>query len=187
MLQKFKHHMNNLKKIFRWATKLWKHLKCQSYWQMKGVLVLFQTVHFLINISVSWMWTLLQWRRRAFYLDVSLLIDEEVLWFKVSVDQVKGVQIFKGQNYLWSIKACMGFTAERERVQRERAKDKEKTHRYIKPSARIKQMDWTSMHQWFTALEHNVTAKKTNKYYACHSLTLAQISSDFTGSHGLVL
>lgn len=44
--------------------------------------------------------TVLQSRARDGYLYIALLIDEEVLWFKVSVDQVEGMQIFKCQNYL---------------------------------------------------------------------------------------
>lgn len=98
----------------------------QSYW----------TVHLLtinvciFNLSV----TRVQWRTCVYYLDIALLIDEEVLWFKVSVDQVKGMQIFKGQNYLWSIKARVGFTAEekdeqkKEKVREER---RENTHEVI--------------------------------------------------------
>lgn len=63
----------------------------------------YRTVHLLSNKYVcifNLNVTRVQWRTCVYYLDIALLIDEEVLWFKVSVDQVKGMQIFKGQNYL---------------------------------------------------------------------------------------
>lgn len=44
------------------------------------------------------------------YLNIPLLIYEQVLRLQVSVNEVQGVKVLKGQYYLSCIKSCMLFT-----------------------------------------------------------------------------
>lgn len=45
------------------------------------------------------------------YLNVPMLIYKQVFRFQVSVDEVQGVKVLKGEYYLSCIKSCMVFTA----------------------------------------------------------------------------
>ena len=47
------------------------------------------------------------------YLDVPMLIYEQVFRLQVSVDEVQGVKVLKGEYYLSCIKSCMVFTERR--------------------------------------------------------------------------
>ena len=42
---------------------------------------------------------------------VALLVDEQILWFDVSVDKIQRVKVFKGQYNLGCVEAGMWFTA----------------------------------------------------------------------------
>lgn len=44
------------------------------------------------------------------HLYVTLLVDEQVLWLEISVDEIQGVKVFKGQDNLGSVKAGVWFT-----------------------------------------------------------------------------
>lgn len=43
-------------------------------------------------------------------LDVTLLVDEQVLWLEISVDEIQRVKVLKGQYNLGCVKAGMWFT-----------------------------------------------------------------------------
>lgn len=45
------------------------------------------------------------------YLYVTLLVNEQILWLQISIDQIQRVKVFKGQYNLGCIEAGMGFTA----------------------------------------------------------------------------
>lgn len=47
------------------------------------------------------------------YLNVPMLIYEQVFRLQVSVDEVQGVKVLKGEYYLSCIKSCMVFTERR--------------------------------------------------------------------------
>ena len=47
---------------------------------------------------------------------VTLLVDEQVLRFKISVDEIQRVKVFKGQYNLGCVEAGVWFTAERMKV-----------------------------------------------------------------------
>lgn len=44
------------------------------------------------------------------YLNIPMLIYKQVFRFQVSVDEVQGVKVLKGEYYLSCIKSCMVFT-----------------------------------------------------------------------------
>lgn len=47
------------------------------------------------------------------YLNITMLIYEQVFRLQVSVDEVQGVKVLKGEYYLSCIKSCMVFTERR--------------------------------------------------------------------------
>lgn len=44
------------------------------------------------------------------YLYVTLLVNEQVLWLEISVDEIQRVKVFKGQDNLRGVKAGVWFT-----------------------------------------------------------------------------
>lgn len=44
------------------------------------------------------------------HLYVTLLVDEQVLWLEISVDEIQRVKVFKGQDNLGGVKAGVWFT-----------------------------------------------------------------------------
>lgn len=47
------------------------------------------------------------------YLYVTLLVNEQVLWLQISVDQIQRVKVFKGQYNLGCVEAGVGFTVKK--------------------------------------------------------------------------
>lgn len=41
---------------------------------------------------------------------VTLLVDEQVLWLEISVDEIQRVKVFKGQDNLGGVKTGVWFT-----------------------------------------------------------------------------
>lgn len=64
-----------------------------------------------IEIGIDWTGGLKVIAKISMYLYVALLINQEVLWLQISVDEIQGVKVFKGQYNLGCVEAGMWFTA----------------------------------------------------------------------------
>lgn len=65
------------------------------------------------------------------YLYIALLIDEQVLRLKISVNEVERVKVFKRQDYLRGVKASVRLTTKRKRRRKEKKQEQGFKHHYI--------------------------------------------------------